>query len=505
MAVEFSELLFRSLPGLYRDKDTTGQLRSFLEIAALPLTEIEASISQLHEDQFVATCRPAFIGLIGALIGADVDATLPEKAQRAEVQHAIERYRTKGLLPAIERLAEEITGWRINIVDLSQTLAQTFALDSTSLPRSHTIDLRDQSTIARLGRVDDPASYSLDVRAPRHPRERIGEKHFDNLGLFFAPSRIIVNQRPNVLPPGSGRGRFTFDSRRLDAGDDRGVRLQLLDGLDGEPLTRRSLQGRERDFCGTRRGFTIRASGDSITDPARMPPLRIHSANLEDFDHPKDPDGEDLPVEPGEPGQATRADVAIDPQLGRILMNLDVVGTTAEDVSVDYLLAAVEEVRLGVAFLLSTNSRELFSFSADGANAELRDAFDGSSIAASMRLGVPVSDYHGTVRGWQIFRKKRRSSARRLPWTSAICRAMVALAVPAGYVAVDPVRGRFKFAPDFIGSTDRVAVNFAFEREATVEQVVLSLLQHLPRALPAGVVPVVIDVRRRAVDPAHLP
>jgi hypothetical protein len=70
---------------------------------------------------------------------------------------------------------------------------------------------------------------------------------------------------------------------------------------------------------------------------------------------------------------------------------------------------------------------------------------------------------------------------------------------------VDPVRGRFKCAPDFIGSADRVAVSFAFERQATVEQMVGSLLQNLPRALPAGVVPVVIDIRRTPVDPAHLP
>jgi phage tail-like protein len=503
MPIEFADLLFRLLPGLYRDKDTTEELRGFLEIIAGPLGDIDANIAALHDDRFIATCRPEFIALIGALIGAEVDPALSEEAQRAEVQHAIERYQTNGLRSTLERLAEDVTRWRVHVVDFSASVAQTVALDSTDPPRPFTIDITSAQGLERLGRSDDTASYSIDLRAPRHSRDTIGQKHFDNLGFFLTPSRVVVNQRPNALPAGSVRGRFTFDSRALEPGDDRGIRLQLLDGLDGRPITRRTLDGRERDFCGTRRGFTIRVHDISITDPTRVPPLVIRAANLEDFDHPIDPDGNDLPLEPSARGDEPRVHVAIDPEAGRFFINLNIVKATADDLRVDYLLGAVDENELGEAFPLSSDGRPRFAFSTDGTPAPLRDAFDGTPIAVSLGLGVPVSDYHGTARGWRIFHNGKDATALlaveigELPDDGEDV-------VPEGRVVVDPARGRLQFAPEFLAPGDRVHVSAAFEREATLERVVGNLRQRLPQALPAGVVPVLIDARKRSIDPAHL-
>jgi phage tail-like protein len=497
MALDFGEVLFRLLPGLYRDKDVSGELRRFLEIMASPLAEIDASITQLHEDQFIATCRPEFIGPLGSLIGAEIDATLPDHAQRAEAEHALDFYRTKGLRPTLERLAEEITGWRVSLVDFSPQVAQTAALDFPTATSPSTLHIGDPSAIERLGRMDDAALYTVDLRAPRHTSDRIGQKHFDNVGFFFAPTRIIVNQRPNVLPPGSEGGRFTFDSRALEPGDAIGVRLQLLDAFDGQPITRRKLQGHELDFCGTRRGFTIRVNDVSITDPEFEPPLFLKAANLEDFAKPKDAEGRPLAL--GDD------DVAIDPELGRFRVDLEFLGTSAERVRVDYLLAAVDDrvLQAEPSPLTSEGPPEFFSFDSEGGPVRLRDAFDGTPLAVSMRLGVRAVDYHGTERGWQIFHNRKEVSAS-LEVQIADLPDDHQGPVAKDHIAVDPERGRFKFASEFIASDDHLEVSFSFESEAGRERVVQNLLQRLPRALPAGVVPVLIDVRKPAVDPAHL-
>jgi hypothetical protein len=165
--------------------------------------------------------------------------------------------------------------------------------------------------MTRLGRADDPARYTGDLRAPRRVSDRIEQKHFDNHGFFFSPGRIIANQRPNALPPGSESGRFSFNNRPLTLAEGAtGVALQLMDGLDGAPLTRGKLTGREPEFCGQPRGFTIRVKDVSISDPAFRPPLTIRAADLSDLLQPRHPDGTPLTLAP--------TDVPVDPQLGRL-------------------------------------------------------------------------------------------------------------------------------------------------------------------------------------------
>src|SRR5689334_9768853 len=75
MSVDFANLLNGWLPGLYRDKDGSGELARFLQIAAGPLAEISASVEQLRQDFYINDCRDAFIPLIGRLIGVELDPT----------------------------------------------------------------------------------------------------------------------------------------------------------------------------------------------------------------------------------------------------------------------------------------------------------------------------------------------------------------------------------------------------------------------------------------------
>ena len=629
MSVDFPELLYHTLPGLYRDKDSAGELRRFLEIVSEPLAMLHASITQLQDDYAIERCREELIPLIGTLVGVSVDPTQPARVQRAEVQEAIPFYRSKGLHSSLERYAETLTAWRATLVDFSDVVAQVPYVESLNpvvtrrdrlvgeespasghfhfrddralqplfdavtgrpitraalagheteyagvqgrftieergsdlftrpvapytavaadltdfsnprtpggaslvvapnqvavdpvlgrfsmvapLPvtgnlrvtfselvaasiRSQAFHIGDPARMAQLGRPDDPAPYSLDLRAPRRASERIGQKHFDNLGLFFMPGRVIANRRPNVLPPQSESGRFSFDNRPLALVDTQGIALQLLDAYTGAPITRRLLAGREAELCGTARGFTIRIRGTSVTDPTFTPAVRVRAANLIDIEAPADANGAPLVLAP--------TDIAVDPQLGRFRLDLAAFGARAEDISVDYLLGPATRVQGAAAGTVSPLVPEAFTFAADSAVTPLLDAFDGVPLSVALRLGKSLTEYDGTLRGWTIYRNGTASTAA----LTAILRNLEdpLPPVPAGRIGIDPQRGRFKFPAGFLAPGDRITVDYAFEDVPERDRVYQNVAQRLPRALPAGIVAVLVDTRREQVDPAKV-
>jgi phage tail-like protein len=631
VSVDFAALLYAYLPGVYRDQDTTGDLRRFLEIIAAQFAELEASLDQLYEDLFIETCRPELIPLIGGLVGVEVDATLPARTQRAQVADATRFYRAKGLRDPLERFAQDLTGWPVTLVDFSANVAQVpfvealnpvmllrdqpvgeappgsgrffvradlarqplfdaitgrpitrvalagreaeyagiegrftieergedlfvppagtaytalaadltdfatpltpggaaldlgarqvaadpelgrfvmvdplpeagnlrvtySALTPASIP-SQAFDLSRPLRMARLGRADDPAPYTVDLRAPRRVSDRLGQKHFDNHGFFFSPGRIVANQPPNALPPGTDSGRFSFDNRPLTlAESEAGVALQLMDGLDGAPLTRAKLAGRELEFCGRPRGFAIRIRGSSASDPAFRPQLRVRAADLSDLLQPRHPGGAPMTLAP--------TDLAVDPQLGRFILDLAAVATKAEDVRVDYLLAPAARIEDAAPFAFAPAAPEAFAFAVDGGILPLRDAFDGTPIAVALRLGGAIASYHGTARGWRILRNGVDLGAT-LP---AELRSLDDVAVPVtpGRIVVDPERGRFKLPAGLLAPGDVVRVSFAAEDVNGQAARFASFAQQVPRGLPAGVVPVVIDSRATPQNPATL-
>jgi hypothetical protein len=349
----------------------------------------------------------------------------------------------------------------------------------------------DPSRMKKLGRADDPAPYTLDIRAPRNVSERIGQQHFDNHGYFVTPCRVLANQRPNVVPAGSTSGRFTFDNRPLVLGDVTGVALQLLDGLDGTPLTRAKLATLGTRYVSQPWGFTVRIAGVDITDAAFQPAVRVVAANLADFNQPKDVKGVNLVLAP--------TDVAVDPQLGRFVLNPSALGIQPEDVRVDYLLGASTRVESVPARVLDA-PRAVFAFAATDTPVPLRDAFDGTSIEVALRLGRTPGEYHLTPRGWQLF---RNGTALGLPVELKDLEDF-ATPVTAGRVAVDVRRGRFKLPTGFLAVGDRISVSYAYEDTEAQARVFASLAQRLPAALPAGVVPVIVDTRSIPVQPARL-
>jgi phage tail-like protein len=629
MTTNFQDLLYAYIPGVYRDKDELGELRRFLEIFARQMEELETNIGQLYEDFYVTSCRELFVGLIGNLLGIEIDRTMPVRAQRAEVEEALASYRQKGLRDPLSRFAEQITGWPVTVVDFSQTLAlSSFVTDLSpivtfrkasvaerptgsgnfffskeaniaslydskfgrpilrsdldgheseyagvesrfsieefgvslfagspprfaaiaanlanfarpekpdggvlTIPPNHVaidpelgrfkilspiplagnltvdfhllisssisqtvFDIRDPLRPVRLGRSDDPVPYTLDVRSPTHASDRTGRQHFDNHGFFITFGRKLHNQKPNVLPPNSQTGRFSFDSSPIGIGDKEGIPIQLMDGTDGAALTRHKFAGHELEYCGTPRGFSIRLSGIDLTDQSFPVKVTIRAANLSDFDHPRDVDGNDIVPRP--------ADILIDPQLGRFLMDLSALHVRPADVRADYLLAPVQSIAKGKAFGLSSAIPEVFAFARGGEFVRLRDAVDGTPLSSKVRLGVSLASFHGTSRGWTI--RRNGVNVRDALQAQAKSLENLAVSVPPNHVAIDLDRGRFKFPAGFLNPDDVVTVDFSFENQEEEQLLLDSVAQRLPRMLPAGTNPVLIDTRRTMVDPKVL-
>jgi phage tail-like protein len=488
-AVIEADLLLANLPGLYRDKDVTGDLGRFLSILAGPLDELHASITQLRDDQTVVACRAPFIPLIGALVGIEVDTTLPERAQRDQVLDAISGYRGKGTFDLVQQVAESITGWRVRLADFSARVALTVdvaVLGTVGQAAPVTMPITDPAVPAALGRIDDTVPAVLDVSAPRAVTDTVGRAHFDNLGLFVTPARVATDRRPGSL----GDGRLTFDDRLLDPADTQGVRLQLLDGIDGSPLTRSKLDAAVPLFAGTPRGFAIRINGVDVTDPAFHPAARILGADLTDFAVPRTPGGGPLTLAP--------TDIAVDPQLGRILLDPAGLETTVQAVRVDYLTALAVRAADVPADPPREDTPALRELTVDGFAAELVDAFDGTPVRVALHLGVPLAAFHGTDRGWRVARDGVDVTAELTPVVTDIDRFDVLVA--PGDLAIDPLRGLLAFPPGFVTAADVVTVTFSHPDRAAQARLFDSLTQRLPKVVPAGVAPVVIDTRRPRAD-----
>ncbi len=106
----FEDKLLDLLPPIYREQDTTGDLQAFLRVPAITLDELKDLIDRLPDIFDIDRCDVRFIPLLSAVVGYSFDPTRDPDTQRREIREAIESYRRKGSIPAIERSLTNI-GW----------------------------------------------------------------------------------------------------------------------------------------------------------------------------------------------------------------------------------------------------------------------------------------------------------------------------------------------------------------------------------------------------------
>lgn len=195
--------LYERLPEIYRIRDEEqqppGQLRAYLEPVEEVFGALHANIEGLYHDLFIETCDDWVIPYIGDLLG---NSHLAGDAwtRRADVADTVALRRRKGTLASIERLTFNLTRWGVRCVELKDRLVWNQHLnhqrpDAAGVPpygrdtvtrftpiRGGTVTLRDPALLSLLDTPFDPFAHVADVRPANFGAVR---HNLPNLAIFL--------------------------------------------------------------------------------------------------------------------------------------------------------------------------------------------------------------------------------------------------------------------------------------------------------------------------------
>jgi len=216
--LELAELL----PAVHRRRDLErgGELHALLALIEQQARLVEGQVAGLYDDLFIETCAEWLVPYIGDLVGS---TTLHEVAvgRRADVANTISYRRRKGVVPMLERLARDVTGWDAHVVPGFELLAWTqnddHARRGDSLPQTlggklpplafehtATAHVRDRDAIDRLGGPFERTARSVDVR-------RTGRYGIHRALLFLWRLRAFPLRSAEAAEVGDPR-RWAFSS-----------------------------------------------------------------------------------------------------------------------------------------------------------------------------------------------------------------------------------------------------------------------------------------------------
>ncbi len=109
--VPFAERLLGLLPSVYRERDTDGDLGTFLAIPGPTLDEIAGHIDALPSAWDVDTCDPRYLPPLAEALGLTLDPATRTDTQRRAIREAIAKYRRNATMPAMRRDLERV-GWQ---------------------------------------------------------------------------------------------------------------------------------------------------------------------------------------------------------------------------------------------------------------------------------------------------------------------------------------------------------------------------------------------------------
>lgn len=210
--------LYALLPAFVRLRDQTqggGALRALVGVLAGQAGVISDSLDQAYDDQFIETCAEWAVPYVGALIGYRPLRPLgPGASFRAEVANTIGYRQRKGTLVMLEQLAADVTGWPAIAVEFFSRLQTTQYVRNHVRPRNATLDVHDPMTAWDIGGAFDAVPRRLDVRRIASGR---GRYSIGNIGLFVWRLQPY-NSSPNPGTPDGGTparmvgtNRYTFD------------------------------------------------------------------------------------------------------------------------------------------------------------------------------------------------------------------------------------------------------------------------------------------------------
>jgi phage tail-like protein len=153
------------LPPVYREDDESGDLAAFLKLPGTALDELKELADRLLWNFDVDACEPRFLPYLAALVGWPWDPTRDATEQRRRIREAVEFYRRKGTLPAIQRSLGELgwEGW------IEETFRSAFRLNRRA--RLNTKKLPGQVFsygVYRVHSTEQPPDLWVGLR-PHHP------------------------------------------------------------------------------------------------------------------------------------------------------------------------------------------------------------------------------------------------------------------------------------------------------------------------------------------------
>lgn len=192
--------LYNLLPAVYRlrDADQGWPLRALLQVIAEQVDVVEADIDQLYANWFIETCQEWVAPYIGDLVGfrpvhelgEPEDLSSPQGrlrskilAPRREVANTIHYRRRKGTLALFELLASQVAGWPAHAVEFYTRLAWAQNVRHLRPERGRTMDLHDGVALDQLGGAFDPFARTVDVRRPQSAFQP-GRYNIPSIGLF---------------------------------------------------------------------------------------------------------------------------------------------------------------------------------------------------------------------------------------------------------------------------------------------------------------------------------
>jgi hypothetical protein len=233
-----SDRLYELLPAIYRERDEElgGPLRALLHLVQEQADLVEADVRQLWDDFFVETAEPWVIPYLGDLVGTTplFDASrvrqpdtarglfgdlrgpslLPPVAlrNRADVAKTIYYRRRKGVLPMLEELARDVTGWAAHAVEFFELLGWTQCVrNHLRMHSPRTPDLRRLEPMDRLDGPFDEIAHTVDV-APIHQLD--GWHNVKNIGFFLW--RLRSHELENVPARQASPGTWSWHASPLN-------------------------------------------------------------------------------------------------------------------------------------------------------------------------------------------------------------------------------------------------------------------------------------------------
>ena len=224
-----TERLYNLLPAIYRQRDVEiGEpLRALLAVMEQELVAIEEDLGGLYDNWFIETCQEWVVPYIGDLVGVSglSGETSHLFSQRAHVANAIAYRRRKGVPAVLERVAEDMTGWKARAVEYFQLLSSTQYLASVRQGKGGTLSLRDEFALSQLNTAFDTAASLVDVRRIATQQ---GKHNIQNVGLFLwrLQSYPITCSEPHLVD-GQVNG-YTFHPVRISTSEDKLVDTPLF-------------------------------------------------------------------------------------------------------------------------------------------------------------------------------------------------------------------------------------------------------------------------------------